>query len=197
MHLQFVSQPEEILISNEQKHPLRALTAQEEQELRRITKATSERLDVVKRARALLGVQTGRSFTDAAKEAGYKSGDSVSQLVERFNQDGLSALLIAPGRGRKPTYTSEQRARITAFLQREPDREQDQTATWSLMLLRNALRKTALPHVAKETIRVALHEAGYTFGKTRTWCPTGTALRNRKAGVVTVHDPAAPAKKPD
>ena len=84
-------------MSKEQKHPLRALTAQEEQELHRITKATSERLDVVKRARALLGVQTGRSFTDAAKEAGYKSGDSVGQLVQRFNQDGLSALLIAPG----------------------------------------------------------------------------------------------------
>jgi transposase len=146
---------------------------------------------VVKRARALLGVQTGQSFTEAAREAGYQSGDSVSQLVERFHQHGFSALLIAPGRGRKPTYTSEQRVRIVAELQREPDREKDQTATWSLMLLRNALRKTELPHVAKETIRVTLHEAGYAFGKTRTWCLTGTALRKRKAGVVPVHDPAA------
>lgn len=184
-------------MGKEQKHPLRALTVQEEQELRRITKATSERLDVLKRARALLGVQAGRSFTEAAREAGYQSGDSISQLVERFNQHGLSALLIAPGRGRKPTYTSEQRARIIAEVQREPDREQDQTATWSLLLLRNALRKTELPHVAKETIRVTLHEAGYAFGKTRTWCPTGTALRKRKAGVVTVQDPAAPEKKTD
>jgi len=182
-------------MSKEQKHPLRALTLQEEQELHRITRASSERLDVVKRARALLGVQRGQSFTEAAREAGYRSGDSISQLVERFNQHGLSALLIASGRGRKPTYTSEQRARIVAELQREPDRKKDQTATWSLLLLRNALRKTELPHVAKETIRVTLHEAGYAFGKTRTWCPTGTALRKRKAGVVTVHDPAAPEKK--
>jgi transposase len=182
-------------MGKEQKHSLRVLTLQEEQELRRITKATSERLDVVKRARALLAVRAGRSFTEAAREAGYKSGDSISQLVERFNQHGLSALLIAAGRGRKPTYTSEQRARMVAEVQREPDREQDQTATWSLMLLRNALRKTELPHVSKETIRVILHEAGYAFGKTRTWCPTGTALRKRKAGVVTVHDPAAAEKK--
>ena len=182
-------------MSKEQKPPLRALTLQEEQELHRITKATSERLDVVKRARALLCVQAGRPFTDAASEAGYKSGDSISQLVERFNQRGLEALLIAPGRGRKPIYTSEQRARIVAEVQRQPDRTQDQTATWSLMLLRQALRKAELPHVAKETIRVTLHEAGYTFGKTRTWCPTGSALRKRKAGVVTVHDPAAPEKK--
>src|SRR5947209_109810 len=40
-----------------------------------------------------------------------------------------------------------------------------------------------------------LHEAGYAFGKTRSWCPTGTAVRKRKAGTVTVHDPKAQEKK--
>lgn len=184
-------------MGKEQKHPLRALTVQEEHALHRIIKATSERLDVVKRARALRAVQAGHSFTDAAKDAGYKSGDSISQLVERFNQHGLGALLIAPGRGRKPTYTPLERAQILATVQRPPDRIQDQTATWSLMLLRNALRKAGLPHIASETVRETLHEAGYAFGKTRTWCPTGTAQRKRKAGVVTVHDPAAPEKKGD
>jgi len=179
-----------------QKHPLRELTLREEQALQRVGKATSERLDVVKRARALLAVGAEQSFTAAAKEAGYKSGDSISQLVARFNQYGLEALLIAPGRGRKPTYTNEQRACVIAEVQREPDRKTDQTATWSLMLLRQALRKAGLPYIAKETIRTVLHEAGYTFGKTRTWCPTGRAVRKRKAGVVTVQDPRASEKKP-
>jgi transposase len=182
-------------MSKEQKYPLRAFTLQEEQELHRVTKATSERLDVTKRARALLSVQAGRSFTDAARQAGYKSGDSVSLLVQRFNQRGLQALLIAPGRGRKPTYTAEQRARIVQEVQREPCRAVDQTASWSLLLLRNALRKAELPHVAKETIRVVLHKAGYRFGKTRTWCPTGAAVRKRKTGTVTVHDPKAQEKQ--
>ena len=115
-----------------QKHPLRVLTLQEEQVLQRITKATSERLDVAKRAQALPSVQAGHPFTHAAREAGYKSGESVSQLVQRFNQRGLQALLIAPGRGRKPTYTAEQRACIVQEVQRQPDRAVDQTATWSL-----------------------------------------------------------------
>ena len=48
-------------MGKEQKHPLRALVPQEEQELQRVVKATSERLDVVKRARALLGVRAGQS----------------------------------------------------------------------------------------------------------------------------------------
>lgn len=178
-----------------QKHPLRALTAQEEQELQRVEKATSERLDVVKRARALLAVRAGQCLRDAAREAGYQSGDSISQLVERFNQQGLGALFIAPGRGRKVTYTNAQRARMVQEVQRVPDREEDGTATWSLSTLERALRKEALPQVGATTIRQVLHEAGFAFGKTRTWCPTGTAIRKRKAGTVTVQDPAAPEKK--
>ena len=176
-------------------HPLRLMTQEEEQALQRIVKATSERVDVVKRAKALLAVGAGKPYTEAAQKAGYKSGDSVSQLVERFNERGLAALLIAPGRGRKETYTLEQRNRIMQEFGRAPDREEDQTATWSLMTLRNALRKEAfLPAVGVSTIREVLHEAGYRFGKTRTWCPTGTALRVRKTGTVTVQDPKAGEK---
>jgi transposase len=176
------------------EHPLRTLTQEEEQTLQRIVKATSERVDVVKRAKAILAVRAGQSYKQAAREAGYMSGDSVSQLVERFNQQGLAALLIAPGRGRKETYTLLERERIVQEFRRAPDREHDQTATWSLMMLRGALRKEVLPDVGASTIRGVLHEAGYRFGKTRTWCPTGTAIRVRKAGTVTVQDPKAPEK---
>jgi len=171
------------------------MTQEEEQVLQRTAKATSERVDVVKRARAILAVGVGQSYTQAAREAGFKSGDSVSQLVERFNQHGLAALLIALGRGRKETYTREQRERIVQEFKRTPDRQEDATATWSLMTLRDALRKEALPEVGVSTVREVLHEAGYRFGKTRTWCPTGTALRVRKAGTVTVQDPKAGEKK--
>jgi hypothetical protein len=84
-------------------HPLRTLSQEEAQALQRIVKATSERVDVVKRAKAIQAVQTGKPYTEAAQEAGYQSGDSISQLVERFNQRGLAALLIAPGRGHQET----------------------------------------------------------------------------------------------
>ena len=106
-----------------------------------------------------------------------------------------SALSIAAGRGGKPTYTSEQQARILAEVQREPDRKADQTATWSLMTLRRALRKEALPDIAAETIREVLHEAGYSYQRTRSWCRTGYALRKRKSGTVTVYDLETPEKK--
>jgi transposase len=178
-----------------QKHPLRPLTDQEERELRRIEKASSERVDVVRRARALLAVAAKQTFPQAAAAAGFAEAHSVSQLVERFNRQGLAALLIASGRGRKPTYTSEQHKRILAEVHREPDREQDQTATWSLLLLRGALRQSDLPHIAKETIRQVLHEAGYSYQRTRTWVHTGYAVRKRKSGTVTTYDEHTPEKK--
>src|SRR6266700_2965708 len=149
-----------------QKHPLRSLTDLEERALSQIVKASSERVDRVRRAKAVLAVNAGEPFTAAAALSGFKSADSVSQLVERFNQQGLAALSIAAGRGRKPTYTSQQQARILAQVQRKPDRQEDQTATWSLMTLRGALRKSDLPGIAKETIRQVLHEYGYSYQRT-------------------------------
>src|SRR5258708_24186941 len=123
-----------------QKDPLRALNKREEQELHRLVKASSERVDVMRRANALLAVAAGQGFAQAAREAGLKSGYGVSKLVKRFNEHGLAALSIAAGRGRKTTYTSAQQARILTEVQRTPDRDEDQTATWSLMLLRQPLR---------------------------------------------------------
>jgi transposase len=142
-----------------------------------------------------LAVAGGKPFTEAAHQAGLKSGDGVGKLVKRFNTRGLAALSIAAGAGRKPTYTSEQQARILAEVQREPDRKADQTATWSLMTLRAALRKTDLPEIAAETIRQVLHEAGYRYQRTRTWVRTGYALRVRKSGTVTTYDEQTPEKK--
>ena len=178
-----------------QKEPLRALSEQEERELQRLVKATSERLDVVRRAKAVLAVAAGRPFTEAAHEAGVKSGDGVGKLVKRFNEHGLAALSIAAGAGRKPTYTSEQQACILQEVQRTPDRREDGTATWSLSTLQQALRKTGLPDIARETIRQVLHEAGYSYQHTRSWCRTGYALRKRKSGTVTTYDEQTPEKK--
>jgi transposase len=176
------------------KESLRPFSRPEEQELQRVVQASSERVDSVRRAKALLAVAAGKSRTAAGQEAGL-SREGVSQVIKGFNQRGLDILSIATGRGRKPTYTSEHHARILAEVQREPDRKADQSATWSLLLLRGALRKEALPEIAAETIRQVLHEAGYTYQRTRSWVRTGYALRKRKSGTVTTYDQETPEKK--
>ena len=52
-----------------------------------------------------------------------------------------------------------------------------------------ALSTEALVRVGATTIRRVLRDAGSSYQRTRTWCPTGTAQRKRKAGVVRVVDP--------
>jgi transposase len=176
------------------KTALRPLSEGEQHELQRVAKASSERLDAVKRARALLAVADGKTLTQAGERADL-SREGVSQLVERFNQHGLAVLVIARGRGRKPTYEAEQRARVLQEVQRPPDRKEDQTATWSLHLLQRALRRADLPRIGATTIGRILHEEGYSVQRDRTWCQTGTAYRVRKDGVYRVHDPQAQKKK--
>lgn len=178
-----------------QKERLRPLTMAEQREVRRSTKASSERLDRVRRATAVLAVARGQAFEAAAREAGLRSGTTVSNLVRRFNRDGLGALRIAAGRGRRPTYDAAARARIVATAQRAPDRKVDGTATWSLSTLEKTVRREGLPRVGATTIRRVLHDAGSSYQRTRTWCPTGTAQRKRKTGVVQVVDPKTEEKR--
>ncbi len=172
-----------------QKERLRPLTIAEPGELQAIVRASSERVDRVQRATALLAVAGGQTFTAAAAAAGYRSPGAVTYLVRRFNRAGLAALAIASGRGRRPTYDAAARARIVATAQRPPDRKADGTATWSLSTLERTVRREGLPRVGATTIRRVLHDAGSAYQRTRTWCPTGTAQRKRKAGVVQVVDP--------
>ncbi len=81
--------------------------------------------------------------------------------------------------------------------QRKPTPEADGTATSSLSALKKALRAApdGLPSVSTYTLWQVLHEADYTYQRTRSWCPTGQAVRQRKAGAVVVTDPDAQPKK--
>jgi transposase len=177
-----------------QKEALRALTALEQQEMEGISRASSERVDRVRRARALLAVARGQSFRQAAHLVGLRSHTSVANLVARFNRRGLAALSIAAGRGRKPTYDTAARAQIVATAQCPPRRREDQTAPWSLSTLQRRLRHEGLEQIGTSTIRRVLQDAGSSYQRTRTWCPTGTALRKRKTGVVRVVDPETEEK---
>jgi transposase len=178
-----------------QQEALRDLTAAERAALERVRRATSARVDRARRATALLAVADGASFAAAARRASYRSGGAVTALVRRFNRAGLAALDVAAGRGRKPTYDAAARSRVVATALRQPDRKVDGTAEWSLTTLERTLRREGLARVGATTIRRVLHAAGSSYQKTRTWCPTGTAERKRKAGVVTVTDPRTEEKR--
>ncbi len=145
------------------KTKLRTRLPGEKVELQRIVKATSERLDRLRRAKALLAVAEGQGFSQASSQADFKSGDGVMLLVKRFNLHlhGLAALDLASGRGPKPLYQSAERQLVIETLTRQPDRKEDLTASWSLATLERTLRHSEpkLSKIGATTLRRILKGA--------------------------------------
>jgi transposase len=185
-------------MSRRQTDPLRALDDAERAALSRQSRSRSAPAAQVARARALLAVAEGQSYTMAARLVGRRTGDTVARWVAGFNRDGLAALVPGHGGGHRVRYGAVEQRRILTEVARPPDRARDGTATWSLATLRAALRRAddGLPGISTYTIGRTLHAAGFSWQKSRTWCETGVAVRKRKRdGVVTVSDPDAAAKR--
>src|SRR3954462_11071656 len=173
-------------MSRHQTDPLRPLTADERQQLTRLSRSLSAPAAQVERARALLAIADGASYRAAAHQVGRRHTETISAWVSRFNRDGLAAVRPGHGGGARIRYGADAQQRILAEWARTPQREPDGTATWSLSLLQKALRKApdGLPRVSTYTIWRTLHEAGLSWQKSRTWWETGVAMRQRKHGLI-------------
>jgi transposase len=184
-------------MAGRKKDPLRTIAEGEKNWLERISRSQSEPAVHVAHAKEILAVAAGYSYTEAAHMAGKKSGDAVSQLVERFNQEGLPAIQPKHGGGPEVKYKVVERERVLTEARRQPNAEKDGTNTWTLTRLQKALHKApdGLPDISTERIWVILQEAGFRWQKSRSWCETGQVARKRKRGVVIVTDEDATPKK--
>ena len=185
-------------MSRRQKNPLRPLREAERTALSRLSRSRSAPAAQVARAGAWLAVAEGQSYTTAAALVGRRTGDTVARWVAGFNRDGLAAVVPGRGGGHRLRYGEAEQQRILTEVARAPDRARDGAATWSLTALRAAPRRAedGLPGVSAFTIGRALHAAGFSWQKSRSWCETGVAVRKRKReGTVTVTDPDAAAKR--
>lgn len=184
-------------MTRRKKDALRPLTEEESNWLEKIRRSQSEPAAHVIRAKGIMAVAGGKTYTEAAHLAGIKSGDTISRLVERFNEEGLGAIQPKHGGGPVVKYSVKERERVLAEARRSPDPEKDGTKTWSLTTLQKALRKApdGLTNISTERIWTILQEAGFRWQKSRSWCETGQVERKRKEGIVTVVDPDATPKK--
>lgn len=184
-------------MTRKKKNLLRTLTEEEQTWLICISRSQNEPAAHVARAKEILAVAAGNNYMEAARAAGIKSGDTVSRLVERFNQEGMQAIQPKHGGGPAIKYSSVERECVIAEARRQPDPEKDGTKTWSLTTLQKSLQKApgGLPKISTERIWVILQEAGFRWQKSRSWCETGQVARKRKRGIETVIDPDATPKK--
>lgn len=89
-------------MAGRKKHPLRKITEEEQKWLEQISRSHSEPASHILRAKEILAVAEGCSYTQAAERVGRKCGDPVPQLVQRFNREGLAAIQSKHGSGPKP-----------------------------------------------------------------------------------------------
>lgn len=99
----------EVSLSREDRHLLEGLTR---------SGTTEQRL--VQRARIVLGAADGLKNGDIAEMVGCSSA-TARLWRNRWLDDGLEGLKDAPGRGRKPTYTPEDEARVVAATLKKPE----------------------------------------------------------------------------
>jgi transposase len=185
-------------MSRQQRDPLRSLQDTERVSLVRLSRSARAPAAQVARARALLAVAEGQSYTAAAQLVGRRTGDTVARWIASFNDVGLAAVVPRHGGGHPVRYGEVEQRRILAEVGRSPDRARDGTASWSLNTLRAALRRAedGLPGVSTYTIGRTLHAAGFSWQMSRTWCETGVVTRQRKrGGLVRITDPDAAVKR--
>ena len=104
-------------MSRHQKDPLRPLTPEERTELTRLSRAQSAPAAEVDRARALLAIAGGASYTAAAHLVGRRHNETISAWISRFNRDGLAA--VRPHHGGGPRHSDRADAHSSALTQSE------------------------------------------------------------------------------
>src|SRR5918997_4678398 len=108
-------------MSRHRKDPLRPLTADERTELTRLSRSHRAPAVEVDRARALLAIADGASYTAAAHRVGRGHNETISAWVSRFNREGLAAVRPHHGGGSRIRYGVREQQRILAEGARTPD----------------------------------------------------------------------------
>src|SRR3982751_2705999 len=112
-------------MSRRQKDPLRPLSEAERVSPSWLSRSRSAPAAQVARARALLAVADGQSYTMAAELVGRATGDTVARWVAGFNRDGLAAVKLRHGGGHPVRYGDAEQRRILAEVARVPERARD------------------------------------------------------------------------
>ena len=106
-------------MSRHQKIPC-ARSPCERTELTRLSRSQSAPAAEVDRARALLAIADGTSYTAAARLVGRGHNETISAWVSRFNREGLAAVRPHHGGGPRIRYGAPQQQRILAEWARSP-----------------------------------------------------------------------------
>jgi transposase len=116
------------------RRELRALTAEEAEKLRQLSRSQAAAHRLVRRATIILMVAVGTHF-DVIAETVQCSADRVSHWVQRFNEAGFEGLEDKPRPGRERIYSEHERGQMMAVARTHPDQLGQAFGRWTLTRL--------------------------------------------------------------
>ena len=153
------------------------LTSADRKYLELQTRARTIQAQTVNRARILLLKADGHSIDDIADKVGMNR-KSVMLCLSKFKEGGIeNALFDAPGRGRNPEITDEEKAWIINIACQRPADYGYAAETWTYAKLTSHINKTAeaagyvrLSTIHKSTVHTILSEADIKPHKITYYC---------------------------
>lgn len=153
------------------------LTSADREYLELQTRARTIQAQTVNRARILLLKADGHSIDDITDKVGMNR-KSVMLCLSKFKEGGIeNALFDAPGRGRNPEITDEEKAWIINIACQRPADFGYAAETWTYAKLTSHINKTAeaagyvrLSTIHKSTVHTILSEADIKPHKITYYC---------------------------
>jgi len=150
---------------------LRALTTDEQAEIKRLATSRKESIRLVQRARIIAAMAEDPELT--ATEAGFKAGFNSSPIgsrwVQRFNEEGVAGLEDRPRPGRNPTHSQEVRSALISLALQKPRSLGYPFELWTLERLQRVFKERQGVHLSDSTIWTWMDEEGFKWKRQQSW----------------------------
>ena len=143
-------------------HHLREVGEAEEMELRTLASSHTQPYRMVQRAKLIVSMLDDETLTasQAAKQAGFKTGVSGACWVKRFNEAGPKGLTDKPKSGAPRTHSDEVRGQLIDLALQKPRSLGYPFELWTLKLGQTAFKERIGIHLSDSTIWEWFKEEG-------------------------------------
>ena len=150
---------------------LREVSAEEEEQIRKLAGSRKQPLHLVKRAKIIQSMMDDPRLPadEAGIDAGYKSRDPGRKWVKRFNEHGIGGLEDRPRSGRPATHTEGVRSSLVSLAVQKPDSLGYPFGLWTLERLQRAFEEREGVHLSDSTIWEWLDAEGLKWKRQQSW----------------------------
>jgi transposase len=146
----------------------RALTDDEQQQLKHLCQSRTAAVRDVERARIIVQSSQGQRVPAIARMLDLCE-PTVRMWIKRFNEQGMAGLADAPHRGRPATYTQEQVGLVVATALTDPQQLDQAFACWTFKRLATYLHETHGLAMSRSRIHEVLQREGLRWRTHETW----------------------------